>query len=86
MQHLQVKSEMCVHGSLKGEGKGIIFVAGRGDNQSLSPHRREVWREVCLWSIYLEIALVVDCKSQPEVRPESLRNCVANPVVERWLT
>ncbi len=49
MQHLQVKSEMCVHGSLKGEGKGIMFVAGRGDNQSLNPRRIEVWREVYLF-------------------------------------
>jgi hypothetical protein len=30
---------------------------GRGENQSLSPFRREVWREVCLWFIYLKIAV-----------------------------
>jgi hypothetical protein len=30
---------------------------GRGENQSLSPKRREVWREVCSWFIYLKIAV-----------------------------
>jgi hypothetical protein len=34
---------------------------GRGENQSLSPHRREVWREVYLWFIYLKIAVSGNC-------------------------
>jgi hypothetical protein len=32
---------------------------GRGENQSLSPLRREVWREVYLWFIYLKIAVTL---------------------------
>ena len=43
---------------LRGEGKRKTFIAGRGVNQSLSPKRREVWREVGLWSIYLKIAVL----------------------------
>jgi len=30
---------------------------GRRHIQSLSPHRREVWREVYVWSIHLKIAV-----------------------------
>jgi hypothetical protein len=45
---------------------------GRGDIQSLSPPRREVWREVYLWSIDLKIALYSTPDTIAETERESL--------------